>query len=209
MAHPTVAQRERAALADLFDEVGPAEPTLDEGWLTADLLHHLIVRERRPDAMPGQFLGLFKPWTDKVMSSYGRLPWAQQVDIFRNGPQHLSPLRITAVDSIVNTGEYFIHHEDVRRGKPGWTVRDLDDETTQALMTLLRSGFTKLQLRKLGVGVRAQLPDRREFDLVRGGPGIVLVGAPSELILWVSGRRTACQVEVQGSPEALQKLDAD
>jgi hypothetical protein len=49
----TLAQRERAELADLLDEVGPDHPTLDEGWQTQDLLVHLLIRERRPDTVPG------------------------------------------------------------------------------------------------------------------------------------------------------------
>ena len=44
----TLARTERAALADLLVELGPNEPTLCQGWTTADLLVHLQVRERRP-----------------------------------------------------------------------------------------------------------------------------------------------------------------
>jgi len=35
---------ERAAMCDTFDAVGPARRTLCEGWTTADLAAHLIVR---------------------------------------------------------------------------------------------------------------------------------------------------------------------
>ena len=45
-----LAKSERAALADLFVTLGPDQPTLCEGWDTKDLLVHLLVRERRPDA---------------------------------------------------------------------------------------------------------------------------------------------------------------
>ncbi len=48
-----VAAAERNALADLFLERGPDEPTLAGDWTTNDLLAHLVVRERRPDAAPG------------------------------------------------------------------------------------------------------------------------------------------------------------
>jgi len=41
---------ERAELCDLFQQVGPDAPTLCEGWNTRDLLAHMLVRERRPDA---------------------------------------------------------------------------------------------------------------------------------------------------------------
>ena len=42
----SLAQSERAQLADLFVTLGPDQPTLCEGWDTQDLLVHLLVRER-------------------------------------------------------------------------------------------------------------------------------------------------------------------
>ena len=207
MAHPTVAQRERAALADLFDEVGPDQPTLDEGWLTADLLHHLLVREERPDAAAAQLVAPLHFWSDRVVDGYRKLPWAQRVDRWRTGPHGLSPARIDRVDALMNTAEHFIHHEDVRRGVPGWTVRELDPETDQAVLDQVRSRISALQLKKLGLGVQGRLPDRRTFQIRLGDPAITLVGAPSELLLWISGRRTACEVEIEGSPAALDMLE--
>jgi uncharacterized protein (TIGR03085 family) len=50
---PSLARPERAALLDLLTGVGPDAPTLCEGWTTHDLAAHLVVRERRPHAVPG------------------------------------------------------------------------------------------------------------------------------------------------------------
>jgi hypothetical protein len=72
----------------------------------------------------------------------------------------------------------------------------------------VRSGVSRARLKKLKVGVVAQLPDRRELQLVLGDPAITLVGAPGELVLWISGRRTACEVEVKGSPAALRIFES-
>ena len=47
------AQTERAALCELFAEVGPDAHTLCGEWTTRDLAAHLVVRERRPDAAIG------------------------------------------------------------------------------------------------------------------------------------------------------------
>lgn len=52
----TLARSERSALADLLEQVGPAQPTLCAGWDTEDLLAHLLVRERRPDAAAGMLI---------------------------------------------------------------------------------------------------------------------------------------------------------
>ena len=49
----SIAQRERSALIEIMRAVGPDAPTLCEGWTTRDLAAHLVVRERRPDALPG------------------------------------------------------------------------------------------------------------------------------------------------------------
>ena len=46
------AQKERERLAELFLEVGPDAPTLNEGWTTRDLAVHLLIRESKPAAAP-------------------------------------------------------------------------------------------------------------------------------------------------------------
>ncbi len=203
----TVAQRERAALADLFDRVGPDHPTLDEGWLAADLLHHLLIREGRPDASVARLISPLAFWADRVEDGYRQLPWAERVDRWRQGPPRLSPVAVERVDTLLNTAEHFIHHEDLRRGAPGWTVRTLDEQTEQAVLDQVKNAMSRLQLKKLGVGVQAQLPDRRTFQIRLGNPAITLVGAPSELLLWISGRRSACEVEIVGSPAALEMVE--
>src|ERR1700735_4322129 len=53
MSSPVLAQQERATLCDLLVELGPDAPTLCEGWTTADMAAHLVVRERRPDSGTG------------------------------------------------------------------------------------------------------------------------------------------------------------
>ncbi len=57
MANADLAQLERGRLCDLFLEVGPDSPTLCEGWTTADLAAHLVIRERKPLAAPGIVAG--------------------------------------------------------------------------------------------------------------------------------------------------------
>src|ERR1700730_2184013 len=50
-------QAERAALCDLFLQVGPDAPTLCEGWDTYDLAAHLVIRERKPLSGPDLVMG--------------------------------------------------------------------------------------------------------------------------------------------------------
>ena len=49
-----LAGRDRLAVCDLFDELGPNACTLSEGWTTADLAGHLAARDRCPDNAAGQ-----------------------------------------------------------------------------------------------------------------------------------------------------------
>ncbi|MBA2322678.1 MAG: maleylpyruvate isomerase N-terminal domain-containing protein [Pseudonocardiales bacterium] len=52
-----LASGERAALCDRFERTGPDAPTVLPGWRAADLLAHLLVRERQPLASPGILIG--------------------------------------------------------------------------------------------------------------------------------------------------------
>src|SRR3954465_13548769 len=93
------AERERAELADLLDELGPVAPTCCAGWTTAHLAAHLVVRDRRPDALPG-FVREKRPglarrgrWSHPLE---GRLPpttpYAEVVDRVRSGPPTWAPM---------------------------------------------------------------------------------------------------------------------
>src|SRR3954470_13876149 len=125
--------RERQDLADTLDRLGPAAPTLCEGWDTAHLAAHLVNRERRPDALPGLGAELVVPgnpltsWThrleDRLRTSAS---YAEVVGRLRAGPPPWSPLSWPPVARVLNTTEFAIHHEDVRRAQPGSTPRALD-----------------------------------------------------------------------------------
>ena len=82
MAHPSLAQQERQTLCDLMIDAVPDAPTLCEGWRTADLAAHLVVRERRPDSGPDS-CGPRSPATRSESGNAvrDRTPWAKLVDI--------------------------------------------------------------------------------------------------------------------------------
>lgn len=198
----TFARTERAALADLFDQLGPDQPTRCEGWQTGDLLAHLLIRERRPDALPGAFLSFAKPWTAKVSAGYLARPWADAVQLYRAGPPVWSPTRLSKVDEAVNGGEMFIHHEDVRRGQTNWQPREFDSATTALLTKMVESALVRLSVRKAGTGIVAALPDGRRIRLRDGEPHAIVCGEPGEIILWSSGR-PAVRLELSGDANAV------
>jgi uncharacterized protein (TIGR03085 family) len=199
----TLASRERAALSDELLRVGPERPTLCEGWTTGDLLAHLLVRERQPHAAAGILIPALAAVTERAMNSYREMTWADAVGLFRGGPQSWSPLRFERVDAAANGSEFFVHHEDVRRGEPGWEPREPDEERDAELWAAARR--LGMLLRRSPVGVVLARPSG-ERHVVKTGPGVVtVVGEPGELVLFAFGR-DAVRVEIQGEPGDVEAL---
>ncbi len=196
---------ERSALCDLFLEVGPDAATLCEGWRTADLAAHLVIRERRLDAAVGIVLSPARGYTAWVQGGYRDKPWGTLVALVRSGPPVWSPLRLPPVEQAMNTVELFIHHEDVRRAQDGWTPRALDPRLQDALWSALTSR-SRLFYRSAPVGLTLRRDDGREH-VVKGGTGpVVLTGTPAELLLHSYGRGAHTHVTVDGDAAAVAAL---
>jgi uncharacterized protein (TIGR03085 family) len=183
-----IAKAERAALSDLFTELGPDVPTLCDGWRTRDLAAHLAVRDRRPDAAPGILIKPLAFYTQRIQDGYARKPWAELVDLVRSGPPVYSPATIGAVDEMINAVEFFVHHEDVRRAQPGWEPRPPDADRDAAVWSALSRG-ARMMLRRSPVGVVLRRSDGGLEVTAKRGPNTVIVsGAPGELLLFAFGR---------------------
>lgn len=202
---PSLVVSERAALADDLVSFGPDAPTILDDWNAQDLLEHLILRERRPDLLVGPHVPLpaVAQWTEKERAKLLEKDWTEQVGIFRNGPGRFSPVR--GLDGLLNTGEYFVHHEDLRRARPGWEPRPLPESSERELWSVLRR-MAKLLVRT-GVDVTLvsplgglRLPGTREQGPVR------VHGPASELLLWAFGRDRVARVRIEGEPEAVTAL---
>jgi uncharacterized protein (TIGR03085 family) len=199
-----VARDERNALCDLFDELGPDEPTLCTGWRTRDLAAHLVIRERRPDAAPGILLKPLAGYTRRVQDSYARRPWAELVDLIRSGPPRYMPTAIGRVDEATNTAEFFVHHEDVRRARPGWQPRPPDARRDKALWAVV-SRAARLMLRRSPVGVLFSTGDGREVTARRGPDTVTVSGEPGELVMFAFGRDEA-RVSFEGEQSSIGVL---
>jgi len=207
------ARDERVALCELLDETGPEAPTLCEGWQTLDLAAHLVLRERRPDAAAGVMGGPLAGHTERVRRALiASTTYGQLVDEIRNGPPRLSVFRIPGMDERLNTVEYFVHHEDVRRGGDGWEPRDIGAGLTDLLWQRLRAA--RFVFRKAPVGielVRDDVPagpgrQRVRITAKARTPMVTVTGGPTELTLWALGRTTAAQVRFDGSEPDVRKL---
>ncbi|HLH27605.1 MAG TPA: TIGR03085 family metal-binding protein [Acidimicrobiales bacterium] len=199
MGTAELAQQERAAICDLFVELGPAAPTLCEGWTTADLAAHLLARERRPDSGPGLVWPPLARHTDKVRTSLrDRLPWERLVDLVRTGP----PVWLRPFDGPMNTVEFFVHTEDVRRARPGFEPRPLSAAMADALWARVGPGT---MARKVGATV-ALVSVGRAPKVAGSGPRLELRGDPGELTLFATGRQRAASVDVGGEPALAEAL---
>lgn len=198
----SLARTERAALADLFEQVGPDQPTLCEGWQTLDLLTHLLVRERDPLGAVGGQVKPLHGFTEKAQAAYAARPWADLIRDYRAGPPAWNPTGWGPLDDLTNSGEMFIHHEDVRRGQPGWRPRELSPQDIAELTRSVRSGWSRLALRRAGTGIVARMPGEEPVVLRKGEPTVTLIGDPGEIVLWLSGR-DAVDIEFDGDPAAV------
>ena len=144
------------------------------------------------------------PVTERAMRSYDTVGWAEAVGLFRSGPPAWALTRIGRIDAAANGAEFFVHHEDVRRGEPGWEPRPADERRDAALWAAAqRMGGL---YRRSPVGVVLARPTG-ERHVVRTGPGVVTVrGEPGELVLFAFGRR-AVRVELEGEPHDVAALE--
>ena len=126
------------ALCDLALEVGADSPTLCTGWTAKDLVVHLLVRERSPLGAAGIMVAPAVGLTDRASARYDAhgVRRARRAAALARRPLR-DPGRSTR---LANTFEYVVHHEDLRRGVPGWEPRQLDPADLDALWAQLAQG---------------------------------------------------------------------
>jgi uncharacterized protein (TIGR03085 family) len=205
MSATDVLLRERAALCDTFEKFGPDAPTLCEGWLTLDLAAHLVAREARSDAALGLVLpGPFATHLQHVMDNYKARGYDTLVAMLRTGPPWMHR---TGPLASANVNENFVHHEDVRRAN-GEGPRPADREMDDVLWKVLGfgAGLAKRKVKTVALTLRA--PDGRERVVSKEGSPVTLTGAPGELALFMSGRKEAAEVTLDGETTAVAIVQA-
>jgi uncharacterized protein (TIGR03085 family) len=189
---------ERTAITELLDRLGPDQPTLCEGWQTRDLTAHLVLRESRPDAALGMFVGKLSGWTQRVQDSLAGGDFRRLVNRLRHGPPPWSLMRVPALGELLSNLELFVHHEDVRRAQPDWEPRVLDAGSDDLLWRRGRK-IARLVLRSTSGGielVRSDTGERHVARPARPGQGTLTIsGPPQEVLLYLFGRRDHARVE--------------
>lgn len=206
------AQAERRALCDTAMRLGPDAPTLCVGWDVRDLMAHLAMRERRPEAV-GILLPQARDVAEHTRERYALRPFDDLVDMVRKGPHELSLFRIPAIDARANLQEYFIHHEDILRAQMPYAdaaqARVVGDEMQAALYRLLPQAG-RLMLRRSGLRVAALCPGEAPVNLnapTDAKGEVVIVGQPGEVLLNLAGRMSF--VEFQGEADDINRFAAE
>jgi uncharacterized protein (TIGR03085 family) len=200
----TLVQSLRTQLADTLVEMGPDAPTLCEGWTARDLAAHLVVRERRPDALPGILIPAFAGRTDRIMHDLMTQDYGSVVDLVRGKPVW-SPYRLGVIDGAVNTVEFAVHLEDLRRGDPSYAPVPPSPELDAAVWSRLAL-LRRVMLRAAPTRVRLSTADGRS-----SGPAdapLVVTGNPLELLMFCFGRQAAADVTVDGPSDQVAALKA-
>jgi|HubBroStandDraft_1064217.scaffolds.fasta_scaffold76372_2 uncharacterized protein (TIGR03085 family) len=198
-----LAGSERKDLCALLDELGPDAPTLCEGWKTVDLAAHLFVRERRPHATPGILLEPLSGITTRAMrKAIAKLGYTGLVAKVRSGP----PLLWWPIDGAVNTIEYFVHTEDVRRAQPEWEPREsaeLDAAAWKSLKMAARLYGHKIK----DAGMVLVRTDGERIVASKATPAVTISGGAQELLLFLYGRGKATRTTIEGDDAARAALD--
>ncbi|HWI43015.1 MAG TPA: TIGR03085 family metal-binding protein [Nocardioides sp.] len=196
------ARSERARLCDLALQVGPNAPTLCGEWTVRELVAHLVVREHSLLAA-GIVVPPLAGLTDRQTARTAKRPLPELVRKVRRG---ITPLALPVVDQLVNSAEYFVHHEDIRRAAPSWEPRALSQADNEVLWRVVRTTGKGLA-RPAGVPVVARdAATGATTTLVGGDAPVTISGPPGELVLFLFGRSQLRGVELTGPPEAVDRL---
>ncbi len=204
----TFAQKERERLGALLLEVGPDAPTLNDGWATHDLAVHLYIREFKTWKAGGILIESLEGILDAETKKQMKRPYDEVVRDWAGGP----PVWLKPVDSKVNTAEFFIHHEDVRRGDGTIAPREFSKAVNEELFTWAKR-FAKMSLKGSPVPViltPPNFPPETVGDSAgvseKGNKVLRVSGEPGELLIWASGRVDSAKVELSGAVDEFKSF---
>lgn len=200
----SLARRERRELCDLALTLGPDAPTLCAGWTSADLMAHLVVRERKPVASVGNVVERFSGLNERAMAREQARGYEVLVERYRTPAAFLRAL--PPVDEAMNGFELLVHHEDLRRGSEPWEPRDLPADELDLLWKRLTKGIGFFG-RRLPVPTVVERADTGASAVAKKGPDPVTVTGPVvELVLFLFGRSAVRDLTYDGPQDRVATL---
>lgn len=193
-----LARAERLRLVDTARRAGEDAPTLCEGWTVRDLATHLVIRERHPSAAAGILMSRFSDRLQAKEDEYADMPFAQLLGLVA-APPKWTPGALPGVESVMNTTEFLVHHEDIRRAAIEWMPRRLSQAETATVWAQTRVALLPFAAKAEGpVTVEAPGFGTRTAGKRRGSnSGTTVAGAPLELLLYLMGRTDHALVDVR------------
>ncbi len=206
--------QERRVLVRAMTDAGPHAATLCAGWQTRHLAAHLVLRERRPWVIGAEVVPGLTPWAERVFDDLANVGsgddaaerWSALVERVGSLPPRWSPF--SWAGNAINSIEYFVHTEDVRRASGNDTPRPM---TAQGRATLWRSlrRMAPLAVRRAGVGVTLTVPHGPSVQVARprtDAGTVVVTGDVGELVLFALGRGRHAHVRASGDPDDRARL---
>jgi len=208
--------RERHDLCALLASLSAPQwhaATLDAGWTVEDLVAHIVARERHLAESVWALLAQGRVGLDQdalLVRETARGHGALLASLRTMPPL---PFRLPGLVATLNLSEAYIHNEDARRGAlqhPRQIGDDLHAALWPGLLLFAR------RLRRLPVTGSLTLTwpgqDQRVVAVGRSrhaaapAASATLSGAPGELLLWLTGRKAAALVHLDGTEDLVTAL---
>ena len=138
------------------------------------------------------------------MRGYDATPWADRVSRPALRPAALVAVPGARVRPVGNGGELFVHHEDVRRGEPGWAPRPADAARDGELWSCSR-GWPRCSTGAARSASCCARPSGERIVAKAAERSVTITGEPAELVLHGFGR-DAVRVEIDGDPADVAAL---
>jgi uncharacterized protein (TIGR03085 family) len=206
----SMSRTERAALCNSALEAGEQAPTLCGRWTVKDLVIHLLIRERDPLSAPGIVVPRLERLTDRSARRLMGQDFSTLVERLRSGPPTWSPMSLPPLDRALNTLEFFVHHEDIRRAATEWEARELTEREQKVIWKAIKVAGKGL-VRPMGVPVVIRWSgDERERSAVlrKGEEPVVVTGLPAEVTMFLFGREQHTGLVFDGPVTSVKKLTA-
>jgi uncharacterized protein (TIGR03085 family) len=187
-------KNERKFMVDFLTRLSPAQwraASLCKGWSVEDVAAHTVVRQGlvAPAGIVIPSLHALHDNAIKKLEARGHKVILQKLQKY---PWYMP--------AVINTGEYYVHNEDMLRGALNKSRSEPSADEAEILWGALK-GLVKVNKKALADLGSVQFENTKTSEVVtventHNPIDTVVAGAPGELLLFVFGRRKAAKVKI-------------